>query len=286
MKNLPSLKKWFYPGLKVKRWVALGLSGVVCFLLGLTIRLQTMPLGKETLDMTLSKWLAQHLREGITPSTFGLVLAVAGFLLSIYSFGMLVHSLTTVLDPSMTHVGLVDVLYEKRKLSQGRKIVVIGGGTGLSTMLRGLKKYSTNITAIVTVADDGGSSGRITKQLNILPPGDIRNCLVALADAEPQMTELFQYRFRNNMNGSTTGSLNAKEKMAQTSASPDNTGYGEGLRDHAFGNLLIAAMCALNDGDFEKAIRETSQILNIRGRVLPSTVTQVLSEVKWKMEVF
>ena len=93
----------------------------------------------------------------------------------------------------------MDVIYSQRKLAQGRRIVVIGGGTGLSTMLRGLKKYSANITAIVTVADDGGSSGKLQKQLNILPPGDIRNCLVALADAETQMTELFQYRFRNSV---------------------------------------------------------------------------------------
>jgi uncharacterized cofD-like protein len=125
--------------------------------------------------------------------------------------------------------------------------VVIGGGTGLSTMLRGLKQYSSNIVAIVTVTDDGGSSGSLHRELGMLPPGDIRNCLVALADAEPLMTELFQYRF-NGGNGS--------------------------LQGHSFGNLLIAAMTNIT-GDFEKAVKETSNILAIRGRVMPSTVEDV-----------
>jgi uncharacterized cofD-like protein len=128
--------------------------------------------------------------------------------------------------------------------------VVIGGGTGLSTMLRGLKAFTSNIVAVVTVTDDGGSSGKLQKQLNILPPGDIRNCLVALADAETTMTDLFQYRFKG---GEAT----------------------EGLRDHAFGNLLIAAMSEISGGDFEQAIRQTSRVLNIRGRVLPSTLQRV-----------
>jgi uncharacterized cofD-like protein len=179
--------------------------------------------------------------------------------------------------------------------------VVIGGGTGLSTMLRGLKQYSANITAIVTVADDGGSSGKLQKQLGILPPGDIRNCLVALADSEPQMTQLFQYRFRNSVRSTardanqkaptdearalvspsaaalavTPSSLPPASEDLAGSTVPDPRMFGEGLRDHAFGNLLIAAMCAINGGDFERAVRETSRVLNIRGRVLPSTVDHV-----------
>ena len=178
-------------------------------------------------------------------------------------------------------------------------------------MLRGLKRYSANITAIVTVADDGGSSGKLQKQLNILPPGDIRNCLVALADAEPQMTELFQYRFRNSVKpegeakekqkrseeakrkrhmltaqrstlaagGVPNGQYPALQKpnrsKIQNPSSKMPEGYGEGLRDHAFGNLLIAAMCAINDGDFERGVRETSRVLNVRGKVLPTTVDHV-----------
>src|SRR5205807_7996027 len=123
----------------------------------------------------------------------------------------------SALSPAAAAGSRVDVVYRNRFLSQGARVVVLGAGTGLSTTLRGLKQYTSNIVAVVTVTDDGGSSGKLTKQLNMLPPGDIRNCLVALADSEATMTDLFQYRFRK---GPST----------------------EGLRDHAFGNLLIAAM--------------------------------------------
>jgi uncharacterized cofD-like protein len=120
--------------------------------------------------------------------------------------------------------------------------VALGGGTGLSTLLRGLKAYSANITAVVAVADDGGSSGKLRQQLGIVPPGDIRNCIAALADAEPLMTQLMQYRFPP----------------------------GSGLDDHAFGNLFIAAMTAVT-GDFDEAVRESNRVLAVRGQVLPAT---------------
>jgi uncharacterized cofD-like protein len=147
---------------------------------------------------------------------------------------------------------LPDVIRRNRILAQGAKIVVIGGGTGLSTLLRGLKQYSANLTAVVTMTDNGGSSGQLQKQLpgGMLPPGDIRNCLVALADAEPMMQKLFQYRFKT---------LDDKD----------------GLSGHNFGNLLIAAMADIT-GDFEQAVEETSRVLAIRGRVLPSTVESVV----------
>jgi len=141
---------------------------------------------------------------------------------------------------------LVNILYQKRYLEKGPKIVTVGGGTGLSVILHGLKEYSNNITAIVTVADDGGSSGRIREHFDILPPGDIRNCLVALADAEPLMRDLFQFRFDKD----------------------------SALEGHSFGNLFITAMTKLT-GDFEVAIRESSKILAIRGRVIPSTLENV-----------
>ena len=137
---------------------------------------------------------------------------------------------------------VLEVLYTKRYLARGPRIVAIGGGTGLSTLLRGLKGYSANITAVVAVADDGGSSGRLRQQLGIVPPGDIRNCIAALADAEPLMTQLMQYRFPS----------------------------GSGLDDHAFGNLFIAAMTAVT-GDFEEAVRESNRVLAVRGQVLPAT---------------
>ena len=121
------------------------------------------------------------------------------------------------------------------------KIVIIGGGTGLSVLLRGLKKYPVDITAIVTVADDGGSSGRLRDELEIPPPGDVRNVLVALSDVEPLVEALFQHRFKT----------------------------GDGLSGHALGNLLLAGMISIT-GDFFHAITEMSKVLNVRGRVLPA----------------
>ena len=282
--------KWLYPGLRLKRWIAVGFCGLSLFLVGQGIIADAHG-DTDTLAVRVAKWIVQHSHLGLRPGVMGVILTCAGGFLCLFALGKLVASLTSALDPDMRPGGLVDVIYSQRKLSQGRRIVVIGGGTGLSTMLRGLKKYSSNITAIVTVADDGGSSGKLQKQLNILPPGDIRNCLVALADDETQMTELFQYRFRNSvqpesaiganrhiLHASAVETIHANSDGAESAPPkprPNTEGYGEGLRDHAFGNLLIAAMTAINNGDFEKAIRETSRVLNVRGRVLPSTVEHV-----------
>ena len=129
---------------------------------------------------------------------------------------------------------------------QGARIVAVGGGHGLSTLLRGLKTQTNNLTAIVTVADDGGSSGILRDDLGLLPPGDLRNCIAALAETEPLMTQLFQYRF----------------------------GRGTGLDGHAFGNLFIAAMAGIT-GNFESAISEVSRVLAVRGRILPSSLENV-----------
>lgn len=144
--------------------------------------------------------------------------------------------------------GMVDIYVRRQQLAQGPRIVALGGGTGLSTLLRGLKQHSSNITAIVTVTDDGGSSGRLVQEKSIIPPGDMRNCLVALADAEKAMTDLFQHRFTKE-----SGSLSG----------------------HSMGNLLIAALVDQAHGDFEKAIEIASDVLNIRGRVVPSTLDHV-----------
>jgi uncharacterized cofD-like protein len=141
---------------------------------------------------------------------------------------------------------LASIIYNHRFLRRGPKVVALGGGTGLSTLLRGLKQYTGNLTAVVTVADDGGSSGRLRKELGLPPPGDLRNCIVALADVEPLMTRLFQYRFDE----------------------------GTGLEGHSFGNLFIAAMSAVT-GNFEEAVRETSRVLAVRGQILPSTLANV-----------
>jgi uncharacterized cofD-like protein len=130
--------------------------------------------------------------------------------------------------------------------SRAPKVVAIGGGTGLSTLLRGMKAHTPHITAIVTVADDGGSSGRLRRDLGVLPPGDFRNCIAALADDEALITQLFQYRF----------------------------GQGTGLDGHSFGNLFITALAAVT-GSFERAVVEAGRVLAIRGRILPSTLDNV-----------
>lgn len=156
------------------------------------------------------------------------------------------HMLETV-SPGLRS-GLADVYRHRQRLAQGPRIVAIGGGTGLSTILRGLKTHSSNITAIVTVSDDGGSSGRLKREKGMVPPGDIRNCLVALADAEKSMTDLFQHRFKDD-----SGSLSG----------------------HSMGNLLIAALVDQSRGDFEKAVERASDVLAIRGRVVPATVERV-----------
>ena len=295
--------KWLYPNMHVKRWIALGFVGLLLFMIGTGVIIQAHEGVGKPLAVRIADWLIHDVHIGLLrPGHLGVLLTLVGAGVCFVALGKLIQSLTSVLDPEMAPGGLVDVVYQRRKLAQGRRIVVIGGGTGLSTMLRGLKRYSENITAIVTVADDGGSSGRLQKQLNILPPGDIRNCLVALADAEPQMTELFQYRFRNSVvpekreeekvfagqrstlvagdigeAGQTGAVLSTTENQQSKfpAKSENREGYGEGLRDHAFGNLLIAAMCAINDGDFERGVQETSRVLNVRGQVLPTTVDHV-----------
>ncbi len=147
-----------------------------------------------------------------------------GLLLIFVSFRQVIGSIASVISPSHKE-RLADVIYQRRYLAQGHRVVVVGGGTGLSTMLRGLKAHTSNIVALVTVTDEGGSSGVLQRHLGVLPPGDIRNCIVALADEETLMTELFQHRFDD---------------------------AGEGLTGHSIGNLLIAAMRDIT-GDFEEA---------------------------------
>ncbi len=262
--------KWLYPGMRLKRWGFLALIGLLLLMLGSAVSIESRKEGFP-LPYRIADWVIRNARLGVSPGVLGAALIVLGGLLGVFALAGIIRSVAVVLDPELSAGELVDVIYRRRRLAQGKRIVVIGGGTGLSTMLRGLKRYTSNITAIVTVADDGGSSGKLKRQLNILPPGDIRNCLVALADDETQMTELFQFRFGSSVNPDAKPGAQTVDQ----SPPPSGSGFGEGLRDHAFGNLLIAAMCAINQGDFNKAVKETSRVLNIRGSVLPSTVEHV-----------
>lgn len=231
--------KWLYFGLGIKRWLVLLFLGVTILGLGFAIVLvdiyRESPLPDVFYYITL---------QFIPRFTRGMLLGALGLALITTAIIKLSGSLLSAFVGDNTNI--VEVLYRKRSRRRGPKIVAIGGGTGLSTLLRGLKEYTDNLTAIVTVADDGGSSGRLRRELGVLPPGDFRQCIAALADSEPLMTQLFQYRF----------------------------GEGAGLDGHSFGNLFIAAMAGVT-GDFERALLESSRVLAVRGQILPSTLANV-----------
>lgn len=246
-RTLFSSFKWLYPGMRVKRWLILIPVGLACAIAGVILLANIKMFDVLGFFGTEAyRLLGIRLDRPATQLPTGIGLIALGLVLIFTSLRQTVRSITSVVSPE-TEGKLADMVFQRRYLSQGKQVVVIGGGTGLSTMLRGLKQYTSNIVAIVTVTDDGGSSGRLQREMGMLPPGDIRNCLVALADAEPLMTELFQYRFANG---------------------------NDSLDGHSFGNLLIAAMTRIT-GDFERAVKETSNILAIRGRVLPSTIENV-----------
>ena len=223
----------------VKRWLVLLIFGVTFLALGiayiLTHLYRTQPFPEWVGDVTL-QFIDRPVRGGLFIA-LGLAIAVIA----------LIQLNRSLLAPFLSpERGLVDVIYQHRHLNRGPRIVAIGGGHGLSTVLRGLKEHTNNLTAIVTVGDDGGSSGRLRREMGVLPPGDMRMCLVALADAEPLMTQLFQYRFDK----------------------------GSGLEGHSFGNLFLVAMNAIT-GNFEKALRESSRVLAVRGQILPSTLEDI-----------
>ncbi len=230
------------PGLFVKRWLLLSAGGMFLTMLGIAVWANLSPV------YYIIRFIRDALQRltAIVPSQIsGPIVIIIGILLILWGQTRTLGSITEVLMPEGDDE-LVDVLLAHRRLYRGPKIVAIGGGTGLSTLLRGLKDYSANITAIVTVADDGGSSGRLRREIGVLPPGDIRNCLAALADEENLVTELFQYRFQ----------------------------AGDGLVGHSFGNLFLTAMTEVT-GDLERAIAASSEVLAVRGRVLPATISDV-----------
>ena len=228
------------PGLQLRRWMLLLLLGLLMVALGLAYLFvefyRTATLPEVAAPLTL-----QFLPRPVRAALFLLTGAAA------VGFGLLRfnQSIVRTIRP-VGNEGVFDALVRSRVRQRGPKVVVIGGGTGLSTMLRGIKNHTANVTAIVTVADDGGSSGRLRRELGVLPPGDFRNCIVALADAEPLMSRLFQYRF----------------------------GPGSGLEGHSFGNLFIVAMSGVT-GNFEEAIRESCRVLAVRGQIVPSTLENV-----------
>jgi uncharacterized cofD-like protein len=236
--------RWLLPGLQIKRWLLLFSAGV--FLMGLGISLAV----QGNLYARVEEFLFRHVQAAFPivqfyPVMTSIVVMAVGALLSFIGMLQLVRSILHTL--AVPREGVAEAFYQRRALLRGPRVVAVGGGTGIPTLLRGMKEFTANLTAVITVADDGGSSGRLRTQFGILPPGDIRNCLVALADTEPLMEKLFQHRFSS----------------------------GEGLAGHPFGNLFILAMSEAT-GDFYDAVRASSQVLAVRGRVMPATLEQVM----------
>ena len=234
--------RWLQPGLVVKRWMLTSGLGLLIALLGAAVWADLQPI---YWSLESIRWLLGQLTRVLPRSITGpLVLLLGGLLVWLglnRSFGSIQQALAPEKD---TH--LVDALLAQRRLNRGPNIVAIGGGTGLATLLSGLKRYSSNLTAVVTVADDGGSSGVLRRELGVQPPGDIRNCLVALAREEPLLTRLFQYRFK----------------------------AGSGLEGHSFGNLFLSALTAIT-GSLEAAISASSRVLAVQGQVVPATNADV-----------
>lgn len=237
------LLRWLSPGMMLKRWLLVAAIGGF-----LILDAFGRVLDAHHFNFHVNETINRAAGPAASSMPFESALIVLGLALVYFGIRQWMRSIVSAVSP---HDGqhLIEVIYERRQLDRGYRTVAIGGGTGLSTLLRGLKEYTSNLTAIVTVTDDGGSSGRLRTELGVPPPGDVRNCLVALADSESMMADLFQYRFNE----------------------------GDGLSGHSFGNLFIAAMCGIA-GDFDRAIKESSRVLAIKGRVLPSTLSNVCLE--------
>ncbi len=227
-----TLSKLMYPGIGIKRWIALGGLGFIIFSTGLLY----------FLDKILNFLVIGLFANNVIPS----LLSVAGIILLAKSLHGFYKTIGPLILESDKLEDLTSIVYRRRLLNKGPNVVTIGGGTGLSVLLRGLKEYTYNLTAIVTVGDDGGSSGRLRKELGVVPPGDFRNCLVAMSDTETLVTDLFQYRFDQ----------------------------GNGLKGHNFGNLFLAAMADVTNS-FEQAVVESSRMLSVHGRIFPATTANI-----------
>lgn len=246
-----NLTKWLYFGLHIKRWLLLLLVAIAIMALGFAYLLR-----EAYSTFVFPEWAYYVTLQFIPRWARGLLFITGASTLTIVSAWKLNQSVAlAVMPPQSAPNDVFDAVYRNRTRGRGPKIVAIGGGTGLSNLLRGLKEYTANLTAIVTVADDGGSSGKLRENLKVIPPGDIRNCIASLAEAEPLVTELFQYRFDERA--------------------------GDGLAGHSFGNLFIAAMAEVT-GSVEAAIEETSRVLAVRGRILPATLEDVALVARWQ----
>jgi uncharacterized cofD-like protein len=247
---LLSIPAWLAPGSTIKRWLLVFVIGLLIVVLGVAYlfvdlyrKVQFTGWSQDFVIVFTLQWIPRGLRGALF-----LALGVGAIVLSLRHLNKVIISVMNHPIGSASHGGttVIGAVAQQKMLLRGPRIVALGGGTGMSLLLHGLRTYSRNLTVIVTVADDGGSSGRLRRELQILPPGDFRQCIAALADVEPLMAELLQHRFKR----------------------------GSGLEGHTFGNLFIAAMADIT-GSFEKALAESSRVLAVRGRILPSTLQDV-----------
>jgi uncharacterized cofD-like protein len=266
-----NLRRWLTVGIGVKRWLLLSFLGLLILALGVAhiirqVTAATPPGGPAgaLIDLLTLQFLPYQVR--------GAIAGAVGLTLFLYGAYRLIRAL---LDPFAAwdqDRPMVELIYQKRFLARGPRVVAIGGGTGLSALLRGVKEHTSNLTAVVTVADDGGSSGVLRAELGIPAVGDIRNCIVALADAEPLMGRLLQYRFPGAVvPGAPVAATDGEAPGLPPARSAEALSVG--LGGHALGNLLLAALTALEDGDFEEGVREMNRVLAVRGRVVPATGT-------------
>lgn len=234
--------KWFYPGMGVKRWLVLLLAGITLGALALAFALREI----YASGVRFPAWMYYLTLQFLPRWLRAIILAGVGLAIMFIALKRLSRTVLAALPEREQPGSLAEVVYKQRRGQTGPRIVAIGGGHGLSTLLSGLKAHTTHITAIVNVADDGGSSGRLRREFGVLPPGDIRRCIAALAEEESLMTQLFEYRFDQ----------------------------GEGLRGHTFGNLFITALDDIT-GSFDQAVASASRVLAVRGRVVPPTLEDV-----------
>ncbi|MEI6520203.1 MAG: uridine diphosphate-N-acetylglucosamine-binding protein YvcK [bacterium] len=232
--------KIFLPGIRIKRWIFLSIFSIFAFAIGFSFITDPRLISNSVWDVW-TRLTTKNISENAI-LLIGLGIAIIGVTGLMYGVNRLINIFTFLANPALTPKQLLKSFLSE-KTAPTLKVVGLGGGTGLSTVLRGLKEYPLDISAIVTVSDDGGSSGRLRSCLNIPPPGDIRNCMVALAQEESVMEKIFSHRF---------------------------TGDCGELHGHNLGNLIIAGLGQIND-DFYHGIKDASQVLAIRGRVLPAT---------------
>ena len=234
--------RWLSPGLLVKRWVLTSALGLLLLVLGAAIWANLKPV---YWTLAAVEWTLASITQVFPYRLTGPLVLLSGLVLVLLGQSRTFGSIQQALAPEQDR-SLVDALLAQRRLNRGPSIVAIGGGTGLATLLSGLKRYSSSITAIVTVTDDGGSSGRLRRDLGIQPPGDVRNCLTALAREEQLLTQLFRYRFAS----------------------------GQGLEGHSLGNLFLSALTTIT-GNLESAVAASSRVLNIQGQVVPATTADM-----------